>query len=175
MQFAVINGTNRKGNRTQYVTKTVCDLLDKNGDKFQLIDLETIEPGDLIYPQSLGGNLNPRLSDAVSHILEADRLIVVAPEYNGSFPGILKLFIDVIPPAVWQNKKAALVGVAAGRNGNLRGVDQLTAVFNYLNVNVLAYKLNIPQLGQLLNGELQITEPEILKRMEKQLSLLKDF
>src|SRR5690606_4596895 len=56
----------------------------------------------------------------------ADNFIIVMPEYNGSFPGVLKLVIDSCNPEIFKHKSFALVGVSSGRAGNLRGMDHLT-------------------------------------------------
>lgn len=96
-----------------------------------------------------------------------DRFVFVIPEYNGSYPGIAKLFLDTINPAIWEGKKAALVGVATGRAGNLRGMDHLTAVLNYLKMEVYSQKIPLSSVHQHLNesGTIALTEySELLKK-----------
>jgi NAD(P)H-dependent FMN reductase len=48
------------------------------------------------------------------------------------------LFIDSLKPEHFKNKRVALVGVASGRAGNLRGLDHLTAIMHHLGVEVLS-------------------------------------
>jgi len=58
-------------------------------------------------------------------VLMAAGLHVVLPEYNGSYPGVLKYFIDMLKfPESFENKPAAFVGVANGQWGALRAVEQ---------------------------------------------------
>ena len=62
------------------------------------------------------------------------------PEYNGTFGGILKLFIDAMSmrkfKETFKNKKVAFVGAANGRAGNLRGMDHLATAFMYLGMYI---------------------------------------
>ena len=63
--------------------------------------------------------------------------MVVVPEYNGSFPGILKYFIDLLPfPESFDCRPVSYVGVSAGQWGALRAVEQLQLVFGYRNAYV---------------------------------------
>ena len=73
------------------------------------------------------------------------------PEYNGGYPGILKLFLDSVSPKEWTNKKVCLVGVSSGRAGNLRGMEDLTGILNYLKLHVYYTKLPISTVDKVLN------------------------
>src|SRR6202000_2029642 len=54
-------------------------------------------------------------------VLDAAGLHVVTPEYNGSFPGVLKYFIDMLQfPESFDRKPVAFTGEAAGTWGALR-------------------------------------------------------
>lgn len=70
-------------------------------------------------------------------VLDAAGLHVVTPEYNGSYPGVLKYFIDMLKfPESFDHKPVALVGVASGQFAALRPVEQLQAVFGYRNAYI---------------------------------------
>jgi NAD(P)H-dependent FMN reductase len=101
-------------------------------------------------------------SEAFQQILDdyiacAEKFVFVIPEYNGGFPGILKTFIDAVPPRLMHHKKAGLIGLSSGHSGALRGMDQFTNVLNYLKVNVHHHKPKLSQVEKLLNkrGELE--------------------
>lgn len=109
--------------------------------------------------------------DSVSHDLDkiettffdpANRFVFIIPEYNGSMPGILKLLIDVLDPKkAFKNKKAALVGIATGRAGNLRGMDHLASVLQHMGVTVMPYMLPISRVQDELNDLHTLKEPTL--------------
>ncbi len=79
------------------------------------------------------------------------------PEYNGSFPGILKTMIDNTDiKSCWWGKKALLTGIADGRAGNLRGLDHMTGILQYLRMNVFWDKLPLSRINDEIgeNGDL---------------------
>ena len=100
----------------------------------------------------------------------------IIPEYNGSFPGMLKGFIDASDvKACFHNKKACLTGVAEGRAGNLRGMEHLTNIFNHIKMDVLHYKIPISQVHLLLDENGKFKEQEILNNIHHQIKLFMEF
>ena len=94
-------------------------------------------------------------------IIPCKHWILVSPEYNGSYPGVLKLFIDALSvneiSATFHHKKIGLIGVSDGRAGNIRGMDHLAAMFNYLKMTVYHNKLPISSVKS------QLSDKEVLK------------
>ena len=101
------------------------------------------------------------------------------PEYNGSFPGILKLFVDACSirskMSVFNNKKAALVGVATGRAGNIRGLEHFTSVMMFMNVTVLPNLLPISAFNKMVDENNKIVDENTLKNIEKQVEAFLAF
>ena len=96
--------------------------------------------------------------------------IFVSPEYNGSFPGALKLLFDTGKThALWWHKKALLTGVSTGRAGNLRGMDHLSDVLNHVKVMVHHNKLPISSVDKLMDAEGHFTDASTLKAINTQL------
>ncbi|MCB0689961.1 MAG: NAD(P)H-dependent oxidoreductase, partial [Saprospiraceae bacterium] len=85
---------------------------------------------------------------------------------------ILKLFLDAISvrdrKATFYGKKACLTGVSSGRAGNLRGLDHLTNIVNYLHVTVFPNRLPISSLKSLVNDSGQLRDPYTTKVLENQ-------
>lgn len=93
-----------------------------------------------------------RLEDEL--LIPSEKFVFIMPEYNGSFPGILKLMIDNSDiRKCWWHKKAAIVGLADGRGGNLRGIDHFTGILHYLKMNVLYNKLPLSRINEEMNIE----------------------
>jgi NAD(P)H-dependent FMN reductase len=102
-------------------------------------------------------------------VLDALALHVVTPEYNGSFPGVLKYFIDMLKfPESFEAKPVAFVGEAAGQWGGLRSVEQLQLIFGYRNAHVLPDRVFIPGVATKFDATGKLTDAAIEERLAKQ-------
>lgn len=150
--ITIICATHRPQNQTQKVVQLYKSLLDNARVEASVLHMSEL-PENFVYADSFG-NRTANTKDLLSEKIEpASKLVIIAPEYNGSFPGVFKAFLDGVNPGIWKGKKVALVGVASGRAGNLRGLDHLTGVLHYLRMEVFSLKVPISQLGGLLDDD----------------------
>jgi NAD(P)H-dependent FMN reductase len=70
---------------------------------------------------------------------------------------------------VWWGKKAMLTGVSTGRAGNLRGMEHLTGILNYLKVTVHPNRLPISVVDKLMDGDGRIRDEATLAALHAQL------
>lgn len=159
--YTIISGTNRAGSNTLKVAKQYQQLLREKGIEAGLLSLE---------------NLNVSTRDINFQQLEIDILIptnyyiFISPEYNGSFPGVLKLLFDTSKiHMIWWHKKALITGVSSGRAGNLRGNDHLASILNYLKITVHPNQLPISSIDKLMDAAGNITDENTLKAIHQQL------
>ena len=91
----------------------------------------------------------------------------------------MKLFIDACSVrskmAIFKNKKAALVGVATGRAGNIRGLEHFTSVLMFMGVTVFPTLLPISAFNKMVDGEKNIHDEGTLKAIEKQIEGFLNF
>jgi chromate reductase len=122
----------------------------------QIIDLVDL-PSDFItsalYHKS---GKNESFNPIREQMLHAEKYVFFVPEYNGSFPGILKTFIDGLAyPQTFKGKKCAMVGISSGVQGSVLAMSHLTDVFNYAKMHVLAEKPKLLKIeNHLENGKL---------------------
>lgn len=167
-KVTIFSSSNRTDNKTRIFSETYAKLLEEQGIESQVCTLEQL-PFKLSGPDMYAFN-NVEMHEIVEKYLKpVDKLVFVVPEYNGSFPGILKLFIDAIRPADFAGKKSALVGVSAGHSGCVRGMDHLSAILNYIKVDVYHHKLPIASINAILDGD-NVTDQEVLNRLRNQIS-----
>src|SRR5690606_21423272 len=150
-----ISGTNRLGSNSLKVAKYYQQQFRKKGEEWDLLSLEEL-PHDLIFT-----DLYNKRSDAFLPIQErvsrAKKFIFIIPEYNGSYPGVLKVVIAACSfPISFYHKRAVLVGASTGKCGKILGVDQCTGVCNYLRMHVLPLKIRIA------HSQIEINDDNIL-------------
>ncbi len=151
VNITVISGTNRMGSRSLLVARRLVERYQRiEGVEVGLLDLQELPPelaSPSAYAQKPAGF--QRFADT---ILASDGLHVVAPEYNGGMPGILKLFIDHLPfPQSFEHRPVAFVGVAAGRFGALRPIEQLQGVFGYRDAHIFPPRVFVAGAAQSLD------------------------
>ncbi len=160
--YTIISGTNRKISKTLQVAKQYQQIFKQKGIDTGLLSLE-----NWTYLER-----TPAYEKLEKEILvPTTKYVFVAPEYNGSIPGILKVLIDISEyRSVWNGKKALLTGVSTGRAGNLRGMEHLTGILHYLDVVVYPNKLPISSVDQLLGPEGTIIDKATIEAIDKQIS-----
>ena len=112
----------------------------------------------------------PRLGQALlQRNMCADGLVIITPEYNGGAPGVLKYFIDMLKfPESFERRPVAFVGLAAGVWGALRPVEQLQMIFGYRNALIFPERVFLPGIGQQLDADGRLKDPELVQRLRKQ-------
>ena len=149
-KIIILNCTNRANSNSLKISKLYQSLLKENNFEAEIFEFSAL-PETIVFTE-LYGNRTANYTELIEKIVSRNNnFIFVVPEYNGGFPGILKVFLDSIPPKEWANKKACLVGVSTGRAGNLRGTDQLAAILHYLKMHVYHTKLPISTVDKLLD------------------------
>ncbi len=94
-------------------------------------------------------------------ISEADAYIIVTPEYNHGYSGVLKNALDSIF-VEWNNKPVAFVGY--GGVGGARAVEQLRQVVIELQMTPIRYAVHIPMEVYMAVMKEQVpTNPELFK------------
>ena len=150
--ITIIAGTNRPDNNSKRIANICSQLMQELGQETQLFSLEDL-PHDFAFNNTIYREEAPGMQAIIDRYLKGvDRIVIVAAEYNGSYPGVLKAFIDAVHPDFWKGKKAALVGISSGRSGNVRGLEHLTGMLHYLQVEVCSVKPVISGIDGLLEG-----------------------
>ncbi|SNT25008.1 NAD(P)H-dependent FMN reductase [Ekhidna lutea] len=173
--ITIISGTNRKNSISMQVALQYQEILKSEGADSTIIDLEKL-PNDFISSalyENQGTNVD--FNPIRDHMKEAQKFVFIVPEYNGSFPGILKTFLDALEfPGTLKGKKCAIVGLSSGMQGAVMAMSHLTDIFNYLGMHVLANK---PKLMRI-NGKMEagkITDESYTKRLKDQAKAIISF
>jgi len=164
--ITVISGTNRPGSNTRKIAVLVQEMLQEAGKEVTLLDLAEI-PVEIFADSSYASKPG---SFAVfqDQILNSDGVMTVVPEYNGSFPGVLKYFIDMLrfPESLYE-LPAAFVGISSGRWGGVRAVEHLEMIFQYRHAHLFGRRCFIPSVGGVIDENGRLTDPDVAKRLKK--------
>ena len=165
--IVLIIGTNRPGSNTSKVAKQVEQMYTDLKIPLQVLDLAEL-PSEIFSPASYGekpGSFLP-FADAV---LASAGIHVITPEYNGSLPGVLKYFIDMLKfPESFDQRPVCFTGLSAGTWGALRPVEQLQAIFGYRNAYIFPTRVFMPQIHTLLDESGKLKDAELAERLKKQ-------
>jgi NAD(P)H-dependent FMN reductase len=104
---------------------------------------------------------------AVSEVLAtSDALVIVSPEYNHSFPGLLKHMLDAYLKE-YIHKAAGVVGVSAGPFGGTRGIQNLLPVLRELGLVSIFWDVNIGNVSQVFDGQGRLLDEALVRRTDK--------
>ena len=166
--ITIISSTNRPGSSTLKVAKYYQQQLQAKGAEAGLLSLEQL-PANLLQTD-LYGNRSPEFEVIQDIITQTDKFLFIIPEYNGSYPGVLKVFVDACTfPESFYEKKAALVGISSGKYGNIRGIDHFTGVCHYVHLNVMSLKLHIASINKEFDDKGQLINTDTLKFTNEQI------
>ncbi len=169
----IISGTNRPDSSALKIARIVQRLYERAGvaaDLFSLCDL----PREIFEPAAYAVR-PPAFAPIQQRILDAPGLHIVTPEYNGSFPGVLKYFIDMLKfPESFDRKPVAFIG-EAGSWGALRAVEQLQLVFGYRNAHIYPERVFITTVKDQLNEQGDLRDAALHERLARQVTGFSQF
>lgn len=122
----VILGTAREGRRSEAPAKYLVEAVKSRGIKTQLIDPRDFncDPRLVIHHDP---NMPKEFLEWSKIAAAADGFIIVSPEYNHGYPGVLKTLLDELYDE-YNYKPVAIAGVSTGVLGGARVVEQLRLV-----------------------------------------------
>jgi len=166
MHIVVVCGTNRDGALSRLLAQEVAET-------YRLLDctVDLVDMAELPQETLMGSAYKEQPASTaalVQRFLKSDGAVFVVPEYNGSYPGVLKLFVDMLPyPAGFDSRPCAFIGLAAGQFKGLRAVEHFQGVAGYRNAYMYPRRLFIgDSYSQFVDGKL--SDDELTTRLKEQ-------
>ena len=158
----VILGTVRKGRASENVARFVFEQVkQREGVETELIDIR-----DLNFPVDDAGE---QIKDAKfsAACARADGFVIVTPEYNHGYPGMLKHVLDSNLKE-YIHKAVGVCGVSAGGFGGTRVIEALLPVLRELGLVTIFWDGNFSGAQSLFdeNGKIK-DEAAHVKRIDK--------
>ena len=174
MKIVVVIGTNRKGSLSSRLGAIVAEQHRSLGAEVDVIELADVLSADFVSPSAYK-EPSEAIIAATDRFIDSDGVVFIVPEYNGSYPGALKLFIDMLPyPAGFDNRPCAFVGLAAGQFASLRAVEHFQQVAGYRNAFQYPRRVLIAGSFQQFD-ENGLKDEDLVKRLETQSSGFQDY
>ncbi len=165
LKIALILGTNRSERQSEKVARLIFDHLDKRDD----IDPTMIDIRDFDFPQDNYGTALRESFPETQKIMETmDGFVIVCPEYNHSFPGVLKTFMDMFLKE-YNNKSAAIATVSSGMWGGVRAAENMLSFLRMLGLKTASSDMNFPRVEAMFDEEGNALDAAVHERIEKAL------
>jgi NAD(P)H-dependent FMN reductase len=157
----VILGTTRKGRASENVARFVHGELSKHeGVETLLIDIR-----DIKLPVDDAGEAI-KDSGFSATVQRADGLLIVTPEYNHGYPGMLKHLLDTNLKE-YIHKAVGVCGVSAGGFGGTRVIENLLPVLRELGLVAIFWDGNFSGAQKLFDQDGKLLDESYVKRIDK--------
>ena len=154
----VILGTPRQGRQSEFVAQFIVEQISQRDDlTTELLDIRTLAVATHDAGEAIK---DPQFSATVER---ADGLIIVAPEYNHGYPGLLKHILDTCLKE-YIHKAVGLCGVSAGPFGGTRVIQNLLPVMRELGLVTIFYDLNFGNVQTLFDASGQLIDQSTYRR-----------
>lgn len=161
LKLKVILGSTREGRIGRKVADWVVEGAEKQGDfEVELLDLADFDLPFLYeptHPAMQQGKYNsPEVQNWADKVADGDAFVIVTPEYNYGYPGVLKNALDLLHPE-WGGKPVGFVGYSAVSSAGVRAVGQLLPVVMNLSMVPVSPSTQLGNLKTQDNDELDLT------------------
>ncbi|MGB9476284.1 MAG: NADPH-dependent FMN reductase [Candidatus Udaeobacter sp.] len=162
----IILGTSRRGRQSENVARFVFEQTMKRAD----VETELIDVCKL--PMKLD-DAGEQMKDAKfsATINRCDGLIIVTPEYNHSYPGLLKHALDMNLEE-YIHKAVGICGVSAGSFGGVRAIEALLPVMRELGLVTIFWDVNFGNVTKLFDDQGILLDQSYVRRLDKFLNEL---
>jgi len=137
----VILATARSGRYSEHVATLVHSILSEHPCDTELIDVRDFDTSHTVPPEEVTDSA-VRWRDIATR---ANAFVIISPEYNHSFPGELKILLDMAYQE-YRGKYVATVSVSKGRFGGVRMVEHILTLYHALQLHPIRPNVNVAQV-----------------------------
>jgi len=164
IRIVVINGSVRPGNYTSMASAYVVDELRKHPK----VSVAEVHPAELNLPFPGADPHSPATKKLQQIVAQATGVVLVTPEYHGSFSSVIKLVIENLGfPSVLAGKPVALLGVAAGAIGAIKSLEHLRGVVSHIGGHALPLPISIANVQKVFDRDGHIVDPSVEKMLRQ--------
>lgn len=169
-KVSVVLGSTREGRLGERVATWVM----QNAPQAELLDLKAINLpfyDEAKTPDDLGGKYSNSTAQLWhDKIVASDCLVFVTPEYNHSYPGVLKNAIDYMF-SDWKGKRYLIISYSSGGWAGVRAAMQLRGLLDYIGLDCRG-EINLPLADKLISPDGTMSDAKMTERLQKSLATL---
>lgn len=164
MKLVILTGSVRIGRKSPDVATYLVEAFQQTSETLKINFLDLADYSLPIMQERRGHHPNlPAAAEKLGQQLEeADALVIITPEYNGSYPGVLKNALDYFLDEV-SKKPVGVVSVSAGRMGGNLAWRDLTALFLRIGAFVAPARLHVAEVGKVFDEEGKMVSDHLQK------------
>ena len=166
LYIPIILGTARQGRQSEHVANFVLSEMRKRPEiETELIDVRQLK----MRLDDAGEEMkDPNYAEKMTR---ADGLVIVTPEYNHGYPGLLKHALDMCLEE-YIHKAVAICGVSAGVFGGARMIENLLPVLRELGLVATFSDLNFGKVREAFDEQGNLKDEKYVGRLAKLLNEL---
>jgi len=162
LSIPVLLGTSRKQRKSVHAAKWLVSEMEKRAD----IETRLFDVTDFALPHDdYGQEIKDQFPEWRDAIIQADGLVIVTPEYNHGYPGVLKAVLDLLLKE-YIHKAVGFVGVSAGPWGGTRVIEAMVPMVRELGLTVTFTDLNFPSIQKKFDVQGKLQDPAYEKRVK---------
>lgn len=161
LYLPIILGTARQGRQSEHVANFLLSEMTKRPE----IETEIVDVRQLKMTLDDAGE-EMKDPEFAKKMTRADGVVIVTPEYNHGYPGLLKHALDMCLEE-YIHKVAGLVGVSAGPFGGARVVEQMVQVVRELGLAVTFTDLNFSRVRDAFDEQGKLKDEKYVGRAVK--------
>ncbi|MCX7718221.1 MAG: NAD(P)H-dependent oxidoreductase [Candidatus Sumerlaeaceae bacterium] len=172
MNLLGIAGSLRKDSLNKKLLACAAAMAREMGREMRIADLSDVP---LYNGDVEAAGLPPGVAAFREELKWADAIVIATPEYNNSFPGVLKNAIDWGSSRgnCWDGKVLALMGATPGNFGTVMAQAQLRNIFNILNAFIVPFPfVYVPRAHEAFNADGSLNNAMAAENMKNLLGRL---
>jgi chromate reductase len=171
-----IVGSLRADSHNRRLLRAAADELPPGAELVVFEGLKAVEPFDETDEHETGGGL-PGADALISAIRDADAILFVTPEYNGSIPGVLKNAVDwasrpTPASSALANKPVAVIGASTGMFGAAWAQAELRKALGLAGARVLDEEVAVPAAHEAFKDDGRLARGGTRRRLREVLAQL---
>lgn len=176
MRVLGIAGSLRAGSHNRRLLDAALNELPLSAELVVFDGLKAVEPFDESDEHPAGGGM-PGADALIDAIRDADAVLFVTPEYNGSIPGVLKNAVDwasrpTPATSALANKPVAVIGASVGMFGAAWAQAELRKTLGVAGARVLDHELALPNAHEAFHDDGRLARSATRRRLAEILAQL---